>query len=89
MALPSQLFDKFLSEWPEIEDRAVDLLKKLIQTDTQNFGEDGTETDAVKIIEEYFQDAGVPYEIVEPKLGRGNIIARLKEMVALDKVLYV
>ena len=78
MALPLQLFDNFLSEWPEIEERAIALLQMLIQTDTQNFGEEGTETKAVQIIKEYFQDAGVPYEIVEPKPGRGNIIARLK-----------
>ena len=78
MALPLKLFDNFLSEWPEIEERAIALIQKLIQTDTQNFGEEGTETKAVQIIEEYFQDAGVPYEIVEPKPGRGNIIARLK-----------
>ena len=77
MALPLRLFDNFLSEWPEIEERAVTLLQKLIQTDTQNFGEEGTETKAVEIIEEHFKNAGVPYEIVEPKPGRGNIIARL------------
>ena len=78
MAIPFRLFDNFLSEWPEIEERAVALLQTLIQTDTQNFGEECTETKAVQIIKDLFQDAGVPYEIVEPKPGRGNIIARLK-----------
>ena len=77
MALPLRVFDNFLGEWPEIEERAVTLLQKLIQTDTQNFGEECTETKAVEIIQEHFKNARVPFEIVEPKPGRGNIIARL------------
>ncbi len=67
-----------VSEWPEIESRALDLLQKLIQTDTQNRGDDGSESDAVAVIKDIFDEYNVDYEIVEPKPGRGNIIARIK-----------
>ena len=66
------------SEWPDIESRALNLLQKLIQTDTQNRGDDGSESDAVAVIKDIFDEYNVDYEIVEPKPGRGNIIARLK-----------
>ncbi len=65
------------SKWDEVSQEALELLQKLIQTDTQNFREDGTEMDAVLILKEKFDEAGIPYEIVEPKSGRGNIVARL------------
>ena len=73
-----RIVNAFSSEWPELETKAVSLLQKLIQTDTQNKGEDGSEIAAVAVIREIFDDYGVDYEIVEPKPGRGNIVARLK-----------
>ena len=74
----SKLFDIFVSEWPEVEEKAIKLLQELIQTDTQNDGENGTETDAVEVIKKRFDASGVKYKTVEPKPGRGNIIARLE-----------
>lgn len=65
------------SKWDEVSQEALELLQKLIQTDTQNFREDGTEMAAVLVLKEKFDEAGIPYEIVEPKSGRGNIVARL------------
>ena len=72
------MFDSFSSEWSGIEERSIKLLQKLIQTDTQNRGDDGSESDAVEVIKEVFDEYGVDYVTVEPKPGRGNIIARLK-----------
>ena len=66
-----------ITPWPEVEERAVDLFKELIKIDTQNFGEDGTETEAVTAIAKRFDAVGISYEIVEPKPGRGNIVARI------------
>ena len=77
-ATAASLTSTFSSEWPELETRAVALLQKLIQTDTRNRGDDGTETKAVEILKEVYDQYGIDYEIVEPKPGRGNIIACLK-----------
>lgn len=71
------VFDEFEQEWPQIEQKALDLLVELLKTDTQNYGEDGTESEAVEIIKKRFDTSGIEYEIVEPKQGRGNIIARI------------
>lgn len=68
----------FDSEWANFESKAVSLLQKLIQTDTQNRDEEGTEIEAVRIIQQVFDEYGVEYEVIEPKPGRGNIIARLR-----------
>ena len=78
VAAASELFDSFQrDEWREFEEETVRLLQQLIQLDTQNFGEDGSEMLAVDLLKEKFETAGVPYEIAEPKPGRGNIIARI------------
>ena len=72
------LFDSFQSaEWREFEEEAVSLLQQLIRLDTQNHGDDGTEIMAVNLLKDKFSAAGVAYDIVEPKQGRGNIIARI------------
>ena len=72
-----ELADLLKSKHEEIKTEALDLLQKLIQTDTQNFADDGTEMDAVLILKELFEEAGIAYQIVEPKPGRGNIVARI------------
>ena len=65
------------SKWNDIQEAALDLLRKLLQADTQNFKDDGTEIEAVSTIKEKFEEAGIPYEVIEPKKGRGNIVARI------------
>ena len=66
------------AKWAEIQADALGLLRDLIRTDTQNFEEaGGTETAAVELLKARFDEAGVPYEVIEPKPGRGNIVARL------------
>ena len=73
----NELSQFLASKWEEIEEAALELFRKLLQTDTQNFKDDGTEIEAVMIIKEKFEEAGISYEIIEPKAGRGNIIARV------------
>ena len=65
------------SKWEEIETEALELLQKLLRTDTQNFQEEGTEMEAVAILQSKFDEVGISYDIVEPKPGRGNIVARV------------
>ena len=65
------------SKWNDIQEAALDLLRKLLQVDTQNFQDDGTEIKAVSIIKEKFEEAGITNRIIEPKKGRGNIVARI------------
>ena len=65
------------SKWEEMEENALGLLRELIRKDTQNFQEDGTETEAVELLRARFDEAGVPYKVLEPKPGRGNIVARV------------
>lgn len=77
-SLPAELRQLLGSSWTQIERDTTQLLQKLIQTDTQNMQEDGTEIEAVRLLEELFQDAGIDYEVVEPKPGRGNIVARIQ-----------
>ena len=76
--LPRELAQLLQGRWEEITSEAIDLLQKLIQTDTQNFGEEGSEMEAVLLLKEKFDQVGIAYEIVEPKPGRGNIVARIK-----------
>lgn len=75
--LPQELAQLLQERGKEITSEAIDLLQKLIQIDTQNFAEEGTEMDAVLFLKETFDQAGIAYEIVEPKPGRGNIVARI------------
>jgi acetylornithine deacetylase/succinyl-diaminopimelate desuccinylase-like protein len=74
----SSFFDNFLAEWPEVQEKALDLLKELLKIDTQNYGEDCTEIEAVHVIAREFDKSRIPYEVVEPKPGRGNIVGRIK-----------
>ena len=60
-----------------LEEEGLELLRKLLRIDTQNHVEEGTEMEAVLLLKETFETAGVAYEIVEPKPGRGNIVARV------------
>ena len=64
-------------KWGEIETEALELLQELLRTDTRNFGEEGTEMKAVAILKSKFDEVGISYEVVEPKPGRGNIVARV------------
>ena len=65
------------SKWAEIEEDSIKLLQKLIQTDTQNLREDGSETLAALVIKEKFDDVGISYEMVEGRENRANIVARI------------
>lgn len=76
--LSTELRQLLGSNWAKIEKDTFELLQKLIQVDTQNFREEGTETEAVRLLEKVFNEAGVDYEVVEPKPGRGNIVARIQ-----------
>lgn len=75
--IAEDLVELLESNWSELEQNAVELLQKLVQIDTQNFGDESTETEAVKLIKQRFDEVGITYEIVEPKPGRGNIVARI------------
>lgn len=75
--LPTELAQFLQGQWEEVNRDAIELLQKLIQTDTQNFAEEGTEMEAVSLIKERFDQVGIAYEIIEPKPGRGNIVARI------------
>ena len=76
--LSEELMQLLQTHQDEINKEAIELLQKLIQTDTQNFADEGTEMDAVLLLKEKFDEVGIPYEIVEPKPGRGNIVARIR-----------
>ena len=76
--LSEELAQLLQSHQDEINKEAIELLQKLIQIDTQNFADEGTEMDAVLVLKEKFDEVGIPYEILEPKPGRGNIVARVR-----------
>ena len=76
--LDSELREFLASHMPQIQQDSISLLQKLIQIDTQNMQDEGTEIKAVRLLEEMFQEAGIEYEVVEPKPGRGNIVARIR-----------
>ena len=78
VSLPAELRQLLGSNWAQLEKDTIELLQKLLQIDTQNFGEDGSEIEAVRLLEGVFKQAGVEYEVVEPKPGRGNIVARVR-----------
>ena len=70
--------DEFMAaKWQEIAADALGLLRELIRKDTQTFGDEGTEMVAVELLRARFDEAGVPYKVLEPKPGRGNIVARI------------
>ena len=69
----------FKDSWSTIEDESLTILQKLLRIDTQNFGEDGTETVAAKYIKELLDTAGIECsEILEGRPGRGNLVARIR-----------
>lgn len=76
-SLNETLEELLKSKREQIETDALQLLRELIRIDTQNFAEEGTETEAVELIRAQFDEAGVTYKILEPKPGRGNIVARV------------
>ena len=73
------------SQWEDIQADALGLLRDLIRKDTQNFQEDGSETVAVELLKARFDEAGVSYKVLEPKPGRGNIVARVYGDGTLEK----
>jgi len=73
------IFSQLETEWKEIEEEAVKILRKLIQMDTQNIGEGTNETIAAKYLKELLNDVGVECsDILEQKAGRGNLVARIR-----------
>ena len=65
-------------KWEDINRSAIELLQRLIKIDTQNFVDEGTEIEAVRVLQEVFDEARIPYEVIESRPGRGNIVARIK-----------
>lgn len=76
-SLNEALEELLKSKREQIEADALQLLRELIRIDTQNFAEEGTEMEAVELIRARFDEAGVTYKVLEPKPGRGNIVARV------------
>lgn len=58
------------------DSEVIALLRDLIRLDTSN--PPGNEMAAVELLAAKLKAEGVPYEVVEPAPGRGNIVARLK-----------
>ena len=79
-----EILRHFQEEWPEVQEKAVRLLQQLIRIDTQNFEDEGTEIRAVRLVAEEFDRVGIKYEIIEPREGRGNIVARISGDGSLD-----
>ena len=70
---------KFQDAWNGVEDESLAILQKLLRIDTQNFGEDGSETVAAKYIKELLDAAGIQCsDVLEGKPGRGNLVARIR-----------
>ena len=76
-SLSAEIWQLLDSKWTEIEEDTIQLLQKLIRIDTQNMQEEGTEIEVVRLLEDIFIEAGIEYEVIEPKPGRGNIVARV------------
>lgn len=73
------IFTQLEREWKKIEEEAVKILRDLIQMDTQNIGEETNETIAARYLKGLLDDAGVECsEILEQKVGRGNLVARIR-----------
>jgi acetylornithine deacetylase/succinyl-diaminopimelate desuccinylase-like protein len=83
--LPAVLRQLLGSNWASLEEDTIQLLQKLIQIDTQNRQDEGSEIEAVRLLETFFKEAGIDYEVVEPRPGRGNIIARIPGDGSLGK----
>ena len=74
-----KIFNQLEVEWKAIEEEAVNILRKLIQMDTQNVGEETNETIAAKYLKQLLDDSGVECsDILEQTPGRGNLVARIR-----------
>lgn len=63
-------------DWHSLDDEAVQKLAEYVRVDTTN--PPGNEMLAARWFAKIFQAEGIPYQIAESALGRGNIVARLK-----------
>jgi len=65
-----------------LEVEAVELVRALIRIDSVNTGDPATigdgETRAALFVKERLEDAGYTPELVEPRPGRGSVVARLR-----------
>lgn len=73
-----QLKELLEDKWEDINKSAIELLQRLIRIDTQNFVDEGTEIEAVRVLQEVFDEARISYKVIESRPGRGNIVARIK-----------
>lgn len=66
----------------DLEEEAVELVRALIRIDSVNTGDPDTigdgETRAATFVKERLEDAGYTPELVEPRQGRGSVVARLR-----------
>lgn len=66
----------------DLEQEAVELVRALIRIDSVNTGDPDTigdgETRAARFVKERLEDAGYTPELVEPRPGRGSVVARLR-----------
>lgn len=76
--LPPELRQLLGTNWTQLEKDTVTLLQQLIRIDTQNMGEEGSEIEAVRHLEAIFKEAGIENQVILPKPGRGNIVARIR-----------
>lgn len=64
-----------------LEDEALDLIRRLIRIDSVNTGDAATigdgETRAARLVQSLLEEVGYETEFVEPRPGRGSVIARL------------
>ena len=66
-----------VKKWPGSEEEGLKLFQKLLQTEMQNFGDEGSEIKIVRILQEKFDEYGISYKVNEPAPGRGNIAAQI------------
>jgi acetylornithine deacetylase/succinyl-diaminopimelate desuccinylase-like protein len=78
--IPTLVNDDLLASWNSLKDESVKILQDLIRIDTQNYGEDGgNESEAALYLKKLFDSEGIECtEVLEPKPGRGNIVARIR-----------
>lgn len=70
------------ASWSRLETEALAFTRDLIRIDSVNTGIAATigdgETRAARFVQERLADAGIPAEFVEPRPGRGSVIARVR-----------
>ena len=59
--------------WDDIQSESADLLRQLIRIDTTN--PPGNENEAARLLKSFFDNEGIPSEIVESQKNRANVIA--------------